>query len=58
MGSVVWRTGTFSRFFHPRTDHWAEHCALDSVMIIALSDMGEVTARILGFNTTDRLLER
>ena len=48
----------FSRFFNPRIDLWAEHFALDDVTIIALSDIGEVTARILDFNNSERLLER
>jgi hypothetical protein len=58
IGSMVLRTGAFVRFFNPRTDHWAEHFALDGVLILAHSDIGEVTARILEFNHSDRLLER
>jgi hypothetical protein len=58
VGSIVWRTGTFSRFFHPRTDRWVDHFALDGVTIRPLSDIGEVTTRILDFNNPDRLLER
>lgn len=58
IGSIVPRTGTFGRFFNPRIDSWAEHFALDGVTIVALSDIGEVTVRILGFNNSDRLLER
>jgi hypothetical protein len=37
---------------------WADHFAIDSVTIIALSDVGEVTARILDFNNSERLFER
>jgi hypothetical protein len=51
-------TGTYVRFFNPRVDRWAEHLTLDGVTIVALSDIGEVTARILDFNNSDRLLER
>lgn len=58
IGSIVWRTGAFSRFFHPRLDRWVEHFALDGVTILPLSAIGEVTARILDFNNPDRLLER
>jgi hypothetical protein len=58
IGSIVLRTGAFVRFFHPRIDHWAEHFALDGIQILAHSDIGEVTARILEFNHSDRLLER
>jgi hypothetical protein len=41
----------------PSIDSWAEHFALDGVTIVALSDIGEVTVRILDFNNSDRLLE-
>ena len=58
IGSMVLRTEAFVRFFNPRIDHWAEHFALDGIQILAHSDIGEVTARILEFNHSDRLLER
>ena len=58
IGSIVPGTGRFVRFFNPRTDRWAEHFALDGVTIVPLSDIGEVTSRILAFNDSDRLLER
>lgn len=58
IGSLVWPAGTFSRFFNPRVDPWSAHFALDGIQIVALSDIGDITARILGFNSSDRLLER
>lgn len=58
IGSVLRTTGTYVRFFHPRHDRWAEHFGLDGVVITALSHVGEVTSRILAFNTGERLLER
>ncbi|HEY5871141.1 MAG TPA: HNH endonuclease signature motif containing protein [Candidatus Tectomicrobia bacterium] len=58
IGSVVLGTGRFVRFFNPRTDRWAEHFTLVGVTIVPLSDIGEVTTRILDFNHSDRLLER
>lgn len=58
IGSIIWTTNTFVRFFNPRTDRWANHFALDDVVIKPLTDIGEVTARILEFNNCDRLLER
>ena len=58
IGSIVPRTGHFVRFFNPRIDRWAEHFTLDRMTIVAISDIGEVTARILDFNNSDRLLER
>lgn len=47
------------RFFNPRTDVWAEHFAFDAERrIVPRTDIGRVTARILGFNAENRLLER
>jgi hypothetical protein len=58
IGSIVWETDEFTRFFNPRTDRWADHFQLDGVIIKPLTEIGEVTVRILGFNDSDRLLER
>ena len=58
IGSIVPGTGRFVRFFNPRTDRWAAHFTLDGVTIVPLSDIGEVTSRILAFNDSDRLFER
>ena len=58
IGSIVWQTGEFVRFFHPRTDVWAEHFYLEGTLIQSLTDIGVVTARILGFNSSERVLER
>lgn len=58
IGSIVQQTGSFVRFYNPRTDQWAEHFVLDGVAIVARSEIGEVTAHILDFNSDDRLFER
>jgi hypothetical protein len=59
VGSVL-LDGSFSRFFNPRTDRWTEHFALgaDGITIEPRTEIGAVTARILGFNAEERLLER
>src|SRR3990167_3075969 len=58
IGSILWRTGEFIRFFNPRIDRWADHFQLAGVVIEPFTGIGEVTARILGFNDSDRILER
>lgn len=58
IGSIIPGSGTLIRFFNPRTDRWFEHFALHEIMIIPVSPIGEVTARILNFNDSERLLER
>jgi hypothetical protein len=63
VGSIVLplNQGIFCRFFNPRTDRWYEHFSLDAsdgITIVPLSNIGDVTTRILGFNSSERLLER
>lgn len=58
IGSIVWRTGEFVQFFNPRKDVWANHFYLEGSLIRPLTGIGEVTARILGFNSSERVLER
>ncbi|MFM7602136.1 MAG: HNH endonuclease [Pseudanabaena sp.] len=58
LGSINWRNGELVRFFNPRRDLWREHFQLDGAIIQPTTDIGEVTARILDFNNTERILER
>jgi hypothetical protein len=58
IGSIVGSTGQFTRFFNPRIDRWSEHFSLHAARIEPLTPIGEVTARILGFNQAERILER
>jgi len=48
----------FIRFFNPRTDSWSNHFRLEGATIRPLTAIGEVTARILGFNESARVHER
>ncbi len=50
VGSVVWRTGGFMRFFNPRLDSWTEHFVLEGSTLRPLTAIGEATAAILQFN--------
>jgi hypothetical protein len=60
IGSITSRTGQLVRLFNPRTDRWSEHfqLELDQMTIRALTDIGEVTVRLLELNHADRILER
>lgn len=58
IGSIVWETQRFCRFFNPRIDQWPDHFRLNGVSIATITPVGEVTARILDFNHVDRLIER
>jgi 5-methylcytosine-specific restriction endonuclease McrA len=52
------RSGIVTRLFQPRSDIWAEHFRLDNAQIVPITDIGEATEWILGFNTTERCEER
>ena len=61
IGSLIPASGQLVRFYHPRLDRWSEHFQLDrsdGITLVAVSDVGEATARIFGFNSEERLLER
>lgn len=58
LGSISRQSGTLVRFFNPRTDRWTDHFhALDG-KLIGLTEIGEVTARLLEFNHPERLAHR
>ena len=57
-GSIYRPSGQLVRFFNPRTDHWADHFVLHGARIHSLTAIGEVTTRILDFNSEERLQER
>ncbi len=58
LGSIASETRQLTRFFNPRSDAWSDHFRLDAPQIATRSAIGEVTARILGFNSIERLVER
>jgi hypothetical protein len=60
IASIVPGTDERVRFFNPRVDRWPDHFRLDAdgVTIVPLTPIGEATSRILGFNSSERLLER
>lgn len=58
LGSINWQTRQLVRFFNPRSDRWSEHFQLNDPEIVPLTEIGEATVRILGFNSPKRLQER
>ncbi len=58
IGSILWSTQSFIRFFNPRTDLWGDHFKVDDAIIRPISDIGKATTQILGFNNIDRVIER
>jgi hypothetical protein len=46
------------RFFNPRNDRWSEHFQSHDGKIEGLTEIGEVTVRILEFNQPERLTLR
>lgn len=33
IGSILWETGEFLRYFNPRLDRWADHFQIDGIAI-------------------------
>ena len=58
LGSIYWETGQLVRFFNPRTDQWSDHFQLTGARIAPQTHIGEVTARILTFNSESQIIER
>ena len=58
VGSVSDSTGTFIRFFNPRTDRWEDHFNLLEGRIVGSTETGTVTARLLRMNEDERVIER
>lgn len=51
-------TGALTPFFHPRQQKWHEHLVIRGNRIEPLAGGGEVTVRLLAFNTPDLCEER
>lgn len=58
LGSVSARSGVLVRFYNPRTDRWNEHFQMIGDRIEFLTDIGEVTVRLLEFNHPERVAFR
>ena len=58
LGSVTGRAGGLIRFFNPRFDGWRQHFQWIEGRIEPLTEIGEVTARVLDFNHPERVAFR
>jgi hypothetical protein len=58
IGSLAMESNALTRFFNPRIDRWSDHFHLASFAIVHQTMIGDVTARILGFNARERIMER
>ena len=48
----------FVRLFNPRIDAWSRHFRVAGAAIEPLTEIGEVTVRLLQINSPDRILQR
>ncbi len=58
LGSIDRETQQLTPFFHPRLQQWSDHFRLEGGLIMPLTPEGRVTAKILQFNLSERILER
>ena len=57
LGSLS-EAGTIVRLFNPRSEQWNDHFRLDGAIIQPVTHTGDVTARLLRLNTSERVIER
>lgn len=58
IGYISQASGKLIRFFNPRTDRWVEHFHEQDGQIDGLTEIGEVTSRMLEFNHAERVAFR
>ncbi len=51
-------SGALVRLFNPRLEEWKEHFRIEGAVIQPLGPTGEVTIRLLRFNTAERVVRR
>jgi hypothetical protein len=58
LGSISTRTNALVRLYDPRNDRWMEHFCWREGRIDPVTDIGEVTVRLLDFNHPERVAFR
>ena len=58
IASINHDTGNIIALYHPRRDIWTEHFKIEDAQILPLTPTGEVTVRLLQFNSMNRVQER
>ena len=58
VGTYLFSSDEFIRFFNPRKDNWEEHFYLKDGLILHKTKIGEGTIKILGFNSEELVVDR
>ena len=58
IASIDSNTGRLTPLFHPRLDHWDDHCEFSNGEILGLTARGRATVRLLRMNRPTRIKER
>lgn len=58
LGSFDPHTNEFCFLFHPRSQSWQDHFSQNNYCIEGLTPEGRTTAKLLQFNTPERIAER
>ena len=56
--SSISSSGVLVRLFNPRLDEWKEHFWIEGAVLQPLRPTGEVTSRLLRFNSAERVVRR
>lgn len=58
MATSEYPSRQFVPLFNPRIDNWEEHFGLEDGVIIAKTDIGAATIKVLDLNQVERIIER
>jgi HNH endonuclease len=58
IGTVLLPQRHFIRLYNPRIDRWDDHFEWNQSILVALSDIGEATIKVLNLNEMNRIIER
>lgn len=58
VGSYLFDTENFVRFYNPRKDKWPDHFYIENGFILAKTKIAEATIKILNFNDPEVVIDR
>lgn len=58
VGSWLFTSRKFVRFFNPRKDNWIDHFYIENGLILSKTEVGEATVKILNFNDPELVIDR
>lgn len=58
VGTYLFESEKFVRFFNPRIDKWLDHFYLENGLILPNTEVAQATIKILNFNDVEAVIDR